>query len=40
MSYLDNIFICGYTFAKCRDSVLATVNILLKLGFFIHPEKS
>ena len=40
MNYLDNIFICGYTFAKCRDSVLATVNILLKLGFSIHTEKS
>ena len=39
MNYLDNIFICGYTFAKCRDSVLAAVNILLKLGFSIHPEK-
>ena len=40
MNYLDDVFICGDTFAECRDAVLATVNLLLKLGFSIHPEKS
>ena len=40
MSYLDDIFICGDTFEECRDAVLATVNLLLKLGFSIHPQKS
>ena len=40
MNYLDDIFICGDTFAECRDAVLATANLLLKLGFSIHPEKS
>ena len=40
MNYLDDIFICGDTFAECRDAVLATVNLLFKLGFSIHPEKS
>ena len=40
MNYLDDIVICGDTFAECRDAVLATVNLLLKLGFSIHPEKS
>ena len=40
MNYLDDIFICGDTFTECRDAVLATVNLLLKLGFSIHPEKS
>ena len=40
MNFLDDIFIRGDTFAECRDAVLATVNLLLKLGFFIHPEKS
>ena len=33
MNYLDDIVICGDTFAECRDAVLATVNLLLKLGF-------
>ena len=37
---LGDIFICGDTFAECRESVLATVNLLLKLGFSIHTEKS
>ena len=40
MNYLDDVFICGDTFAECRDAVLATVNVLLKLGFSIYPEKS
>ena len=40
MNYLDDILICGDTFIECRDAVLATVNLLLKLGFSIHPEKS
>ena len=29
-----------YLFAECRDAVLDTVNVLLKLGFSIYPEKS
>ena len=40
MNYLDYTFICGDTFAECRDAVLATANLLLKLGFSIHPEIS
>ena len=40
MNYLDDVFICGDTFAECRDVVLATENLLLKLRFSIHPEKS
>ena len=40
MNYLDDIFICGDTFAELRDAVLATANLLLKLGFSIHREKS
>ena len=40
MNYLDDIYICVDTFTECRDAVLATVNLLLKLGFSIHPEKS
>ena len=39
MNYLDDIFIYGDTFAEYKDTVLATVNLLLKLGFSIHPEK-
>ena len=40
MNYLDDVFICSDTFAECRDALLVTVNLLLKLGFSIHPEKS
>ena len=40
MNYLDDVFICGDTFAEWRDVVLATENLLLKLRFSIHPEKS
>ena len=40
MNYLGDIFISGDTFTKFRVATLATVNVLLKLGFFIHPEKS
>ena len=40
MNYLDDIFISGDTFTKFRDAALASVNVLLKLGFSIHPEKS
>ena len=40
MNYLDDVFICGDTFAEWRDVVLATENLLLKLRFSIHPKKS
>ena len=40
INYLDDIFICGDTFAACRDAVLVTVNLLLIIGFSIHSEKS
>ena len=40
MNYLDDIFIYGDTFAEFRDAVLATVNLVLKLGLSINPEKS
>ena len=45
MNYLGGMFICGDTFVECRESVnlllkFTTVNLLLKLGFSIHTEKS
>ena len=40
MNYLDDIFIYGDTFAEFRDAALATVNLVLKLGLSINPEKS
>ena len=40
MNYLDDIYICGDTFEESRDTVLATVNLLFRLGFSAHPEKS
>ena len=40
MNYLDDIFTNGDAFAECRNAVLVTANLLLKLVFSIHPEKS
>ena len=39
-NYLVNIFICGDTFGEFRDAELGRVNLLSKLGFSIHTEKS
>ena len=40
MNYLDNFFLIGDTFEQCKDTVIYTCDLLIKLGFSIHPGKS
>ena len=40
MNYLDDFFLVGDTFEKCKDPVIDTCDLLIKLGFSIHPDKS
>ena len=40
MNYLDDFFLVGDTFEECKDAVIDTCDLLIKLGFFIHPDKS
>ena len=38
--YLYDTFLMGDTFNGCKDAVLASVKLVINLGFFIYPEKS
>ena len=40
MNYLDDFFLVGHTFEECKDAVIDTCDLLIKLGFSIHPDKS
>ena len=40
MDYLNDSFLMGDTFEECKKSVIATVKLLTKLGFQLHPDKS
>ena len=40
MGYLDDSFLMGNTSEECEKAVVASVELLTKLGFQIHPEKS
>ena len=40
MGYLDDSFLMGDTFEECEKAVVASVELLTKLGFQIHLEKS
>ena len=40
MGYLDDTFLMGDTFNRCKNAVLASVKLINNLGGFIHPEKS
>ena len=40
MIYLDDLFFLGDTFEECKDAVIGTCDLLIKLGFCIHPDKS
>ena len=43
MNYLDNSYLVGDTFKEfeeCKDAVIDTCDLLIKLGFSIHPDKS
>ena len=39
MNYLDN-FLVGNTFEECKDAVIDSCDLLVKLAFSIHPDKS
>ena len=38
-NYLDDFFLVGDTFKLCKDAVIDSCDILIKLGFSIHPDK-
>ena len=40
MNYLDDFFLVGDTFEECEDAVIDTCDLLIKLGFSMHPDKS
>ena len=43
MNYLDNSYLVGDTFKEfeeCKDAVIDTCDLLIKLAFSIHPDKS
>ena len=40
MNYLDDFFLVGDTFEECKDAVIDTYDLLIKLGSSIHPDKS
>ena len=37
--YIDDFSLQGADFADCCNNVKDTVDLFLRLGFFIHPEK-
>ena len=37
--YIDDFYLQGADFADCCNNVKDTVDLFLRLGFFIHPEK-
>ena len=39
-NYLDDFFLMGDTFEECKDTVIDSCDLLIKLGFSIHPDKS
>ena len=40
MNYLDDFFLVGDTFEECKDAVIDTYDLLIKLGSSIHPDTS
>ena len=40
MNYLDEFFLVRDTFEECKDAVIDKCDLLIKLGFSIHPNKS
>ena len=40
MNYLSDFFLLGDTFEECKDAVIDTCNLLIRLGFSKHPDKS
>ena len=39
MNYLDDFFLVGDTSEECKDEVIDSYDLLIKLGFSIHPDK-
>ena len=39
MNYLDDFFMVGDTSEECKDAVIDSYDLLIKLGFSIHPDK-
>ena len=39
MNYLDDFFLVGDIFEECKDAVIDSCDLLIKLGFSIHPDK-
>ena len=37
--YIDDFYLQGADFVDCCNNVKDTVDLFLRLGFFIHPEK-
>ena len=40
MNYLDDFFLVADTFEECKDAVIDTYDLHVKLGLSIHPDKS
>ena len=40
MNYLDDFFLVGDTSEECKDAFIDSYDLLIKLGFSIHPDKS
>lgn len=38
--YVDDSYLQGDTYESCLNNILGTLNLLRKLEFVIHPEKS
>ena len=39
-NYIDDSFLMGDTLEDCRNNVQATMDLSLKCGFIVHPDKS
>ena len=40
INYLNDFFLVGDTFEECKDAVIDSWDLLIQLGFSIHPDKS
>ena len=38
--YIDDSYLQGDTFQECHVNVVDTTKMFMRLGFFVHPEKS
>ena len=40
MNYFDDFFLVEDTFEQCEDAFIDSSDLIIKLGFSIHPDKS